>query len=111
VPQVVAGLLVVLLAAMLFQLWAGRVRDLPQVGVNDFAFLPGVETVACRPPVVVLVIPEESWLKPSKALRVRAMENAVKVVEHLGYRQIEVRSPKGVVLAEWRKGSRVSLRD
>lgn len=86
-------------------------RDLPELSVKDFAFLPGVETVACRPPGVILVIPEVRWFESSKPLRAQGMENAVKVVEQLGYRQLEIRSPKGGILAEWRKGTRVSLRN
>ncbi len=110
-PQLVAGLLLALLVVLLLQLWAGRERDLPQVTVTEFAFLPGVETVVCRPPGVILLIPDEQWLKLSKPLRAQAMESSVKVVEYLGYRRLEIRSNSGAVLAEWRKGGRVSVRD
>jgi len=110
VPSVVAGLLFVLLAALLLQLWVTRVRDLPQVGPNDFAFLPGVETVACRPPGVILVVPGDRWARLNNAARVQAVENAVLVVEHLGYRRLQIRTKTGNVLGEWRKGDGVSVR-
>lgn len=110
-PQVVAGLLLLLLAALLVQLWSARPKDLPAVTVNDFSFLPGVEAVACRPPGVILVIPGDRWIRLSAAGRRQALANAVQVVEHLGYRRLQLRSPSGSVLAEWNKGGRTSVPD
>lgn len=111
VPRVVAGLLFALLAALLLQLWMGWAGDLPQVTASDFAFLPGVEQVACRPPNVIVVIPGTRWAKLSRAGRAQAVENAALVVDHLGYTKLQIRSSTGANLGEWRDGEGVTLPD
>lgn len=107
--QVTAAILLVLLVAALVRLWVLRPRELAEFSTTDFARVPGIEAVANRAPVLLVVVDEQAWDGLNRAQRLAAVQQVVAKAEPAGYRRVEFRSWTTPGLAEWAGRGKISV--
>ncbi len=89
---------------------SGRPAPIPAFTLDDFAELPAVTAVVARPPSLYLTVDEAAWSGLDDAARTRLTEAVADRLEPAGYSGAILRTPTGMVVAEWLRESGVRLR-
>lgn len=109
--RLILGLLVLVFAAVLTNLWLNRAHQLQDFSIEDFPEVPGIEQVINRSPVILIVVSEEKWKQIDRYNKELAVTSVGKTVEPAGYKKAEFRSTLSVNLASWNGGNNIFVRD
>lgn len=107
--HLVLAVLILVLGAVVTNLWLGRSRQLQDFSIEDFPKVPGIEQVVNRSPVLLIVVSERQWTASDRYEKSEAIDSVRKIIEPAGYTRVEFRSPVSGNLASWSGGNGIVI--
>jgi hypothetical protein len=65
--------------------------------------------VVNRSPEIILIVDDDAWNQMTRAMKVRAIEDAGVTAGAVGYRRVEIRSSTRLKLAVWQRGEELEV--